>query len=97
MRYLIVFALFGVLACANMVKKLDSRAGDLYTRGYEGERDFKVLVKDTNCVQQLKKLYKVKAESGKVLVLTLTHTELESIVRDECVIYVSPSQKLELK
>lgn len=86
-----------LFACASMTKKLDSKAKDLYVKGYYGERDFKVLLQDADCQYEIKKRYKVKMVQGKVMVLTLTHSQLESLLGNDCVVYISPAQKLEFK
>ncbi|SNZ12152.1 hypothetical protein SAMN06265353_0454 [Hydrogenobacter hydrogenophilus] len=90
----IVLLLF---ACASMTKKLDPKARVLYSEGYQGERDFKVLLQDADCQDEIKKRYKVKVIQGKVMVLTLTHSQLESLLSNDCVVYISPVQKLEFK
>ncbi|WP_333784202.1 hypothetical protein [Thermocrinis sp.] len=60
----------------------------------EPEQDYKVLVKDKECAQKIKKKYRVKAEVGDVLVVTLNQRELESIKKEECVRYVESPIKL---
>ena len=60
----------------------------------EPEQEYKVLVKDQECAKEIKKKYRVKAEAGDVLVVTLNQRELESIKKEECVKYVESPIKL---
>mgnify|MGYP001626213498 CR=1 FL=1 len=80
-----------------MTEKLDPKARVMYSEGYQGERDFKVLLKDPSCGEEIKGKYRVKAKQGNILILSLTYSELKNLLKDECVQYVSPAQRLEFK
>jgi hypothetical protein len=97
MRYLMLFVMIFALGCATVNKKLDPKAKLFYERGYEGQMDFKVLVKDEPCKERIRSSYKVKVEGRDFVVLTLTHMQLKSLLQDECVTFVSATQRLEPK
>ncbi|WP_448583921.1 hypothetical protein [Thermocrinis sp.] len=58
------------------------------------EKEYKVLVKSLECAEKIKEKYKVKAQAGEVLVLSLTPEELTNIKKEECVKYVEEPIRL---
>ncbi|QWK20251.1 MAG: hypothetical protein KNN13_02680 [Hydrogenobacter thermophilus] len=97
MKYLMLFVMIFTLGCATVNKKLDPKAKLFYERGYEGQMDFNVLVKDEPCKERIRSSYRVKVEGRDFLVLTLTHSELKKLLQDDCITFVSAPQRLEHK
>ncbi len=86
-----------VISCAPINSKLDPATKEIYRSGFKGERDFKVMLKDTSCKDRIKKDYKVKVDAGRILVLRLTNAELERLLKDDCILYIEIEKKLEPK
>ncbi|MDQ7037972.1 MAG: hypothetical protein Q9N26_02055 [Aquificota bacterium] len=68
-----------------------------YERG-EGEEEFKVLLKNRSCFEEIKKRFRVVTPlPSEVVVIRLSREELILLSEDECVVYVESPRQVHIR